>query len=181
MNPSYNYLLKKYDFENGIFIHVRYGDKFRWNYDKLQTKNPRIYVLLKPSYYANALKQFETGSPIYIFSDSTFTKCVLQDTIPTATFVEEGSYESFFCLSHCKNLILSDSTFGIAAAYLNSTPGLKVVAPGYTNDGMNNLKIIKTPFHYGPHTHVIMNRSYIFENKLKIYKEIIERCAVNRI
>ena len=176
MNSSYDSLLQKYDFKNGIFIHVRYGDKFRWNYDKLQSKDPRLYLLLKPSYYVDALKHFKTGSPVYVFSDSAFTKCLLQKDLPDAIFVDEGSYESFFCLSHCKHLVLSDSTFGIAAMHLNSTSGLKVVAPGYTNDTLHKFKLMKTPFHYPASTHLVKDKSYILENTVETYKEIMDRC-----
>jgi len=177
MNSSYEPLLKKYDFENGIFIHARYGDKFQWNYDKLKIKDLRLYILLKPSYYVDAVKQFTTKGPLYVFSDSSFSKCLLQDVLPDAIFVVEGSYESFFCLSHCKYLVVSDSTFGIAAMHLNSRPGLKVVAPGYTNNTYENkLKIIKTPFNYPASTHLVKDKSYILENTLKAYNEIMDRC-----
>lgn len=169
MNSSYDHLLKKYDFENGIFIHVRYGDKFKLNYDKLLKKDPRIYILLKPSYYADSIKKFESG-PVYIFSDSLYVKYLFQDI--DATFVEEDSYETFFCLTHCKKLIISDSTFGIAAAFLNSTPDLKIVAPGYTNNIVNNFKIFKTPFKYPSGTQLITDRSYILPNSIAEYEKI---------
>jgi len=182
MNSSYDSLLQKYDFENGIFIHARYGDKFQWNYTQLKINDPRLYILLKPSYYMDAVKQFTTKGPLYVFSDSSFAKCLLQDVLSDAIFVEEGVFESFFCLSHCKHLILSDSTFGIAAVYLNSNPVLKVVAPGYTNNSYeNNLKIIKTPYHYPVGTHLVKDKSYILENTLKTYEEIIDRCKLKMI
>lgn len=171
MNSSYDHLLKKYDFENGIFIHVRYGDKFKLNYDKLLKKDPRIYILLKPSYYADAIKKFESG-PVYIFSDTSFVKCLLDDTIKDAVFAEENSYETFFCLTHCKKLIISDSTFGIAAAFLNSNPDLKIVAPGYTNNILNNFKIFKSPFKYPSGTQLITDRSYILPNSIAEYEKI---------
>jgi hypothetical protein len=175
MNPSYTYLLKKYDFKNGIFIHLRYGDKFQWNYTKLKKKDPHLYILLKPSYYADAITQFEPG-PIYIFSDTTFVKCLLDDTIKDAIFAEENSYETFFCLTHCKKLILSDSTFGIAAAYLNVNPALKIVAPGYMNDATSIDKIINTPFHYRYNTYIVKNRSYLVPKSIHVYKQIKDRC-----
>jgi hypothetical protein len=171
LDPSFQYLLKKYDFETGIFIHVRYNDKFTLNYQRLKEKDPRIYILLTPAYYADALQQFEKG-PVYIFSDSTYVKYLLKDVLQEAHFVEEGSYESFFCLTHCRNLVLSDSTFGIAAAYLNQTSGLKIVAPGYTNDGMNKLKIINTPYKYTPTTYIVQDRSYIVPTSLAVYEKI---------
>ena len=175
MNESYDHLLKKYDFENGIFIHIRYNDKFSWNYEKLKEKDPRLYILLKPSYYADAIKKFDSG-PVYIFSDTSFVKCLLGDTVKDAIFAEENSYETFFCLTHCKKLVLSDSTFGIAAAFLNSTPDLKIVAPGYTNDHMNKFKIIKTPFHYPKNTYLMKDRSYSLPNSITEYEKIKDMC-----
>lgn len=177
MNSSYDYLLKKYDFENGIFIHVRYNDKFTWNYEKLLKKDPRIFILLKPSYYADAIKKFEKGGPVYIFSDTSFVKCLLDDTIKDAVFAEENSYETFFCLTQCKKLVLSDSTFGIAAAYLNSNPTLEIVAPGYTNDHMNKLKIRNTPYKYTSNTHIVRDRSYILPKSISEYEIIKDRCT----
>jgi len=175
MNASYDHLLKKYDFENGIFIHVRYGDKFKLNYDRLKKKDSRLYILLKPSYYAEAIKKFDSG-PVYIFSDTSFVKCLLGDTVKEAIFAEENSYETFFCLTHCKKLVLSDSTFGIAAAFLNQNLDLKIVAPGYTNDPMNNFKIIKTPFHYPKNTYLMTDRSYSLAKSITEYEKIKDMC-----
>ena len=45
MDSSYDYLLDKYDFKNGIFVHVRYGDKFKMNYNNLKS-NKRFEELI---------------------------------------------------------------------------------------------------------------------------------------
>jgi hypothetical protein len=183
MNESFDYLLNKYDFKNGIFVHIRFGDKFIFNYEQLKQNKKISFTLLKPSYYLdNLLKFTETNinTPIYIFTDSKqITECLLKNKIMNfnnVKYVDEGSYETFYCFTKCKNLIISDSTISIAAIYLNYNKDLKVIAPNFTIDTYQN--IINLKYKYPSNIILENNRSYIL-NDIKDYNKIIKECNLD--
>lgn len=76
---AYNKLLKNmltfepsleydYDFDNDIFLHMRYGDKLRINIERKKTN----FVVLKPEYYFEGLLMLRKKAVrnVYIFTDS---------------------------------------------------------------------------------------------------------------
>jgi hypothetical protein len=178
MNSSYDYLLNKYDFKDGIFVHVRYGDKFMINYQNLKRNTYKhFYTLLNPSYYIDNINKMlkEKEGKVYIFSDSVeMTKCLFKSD--NFIYTNEGSYESFYCFTKCRRLIISESTISIAATYLNYNEDLKVIAPGFAIKNGGN---IDKTFYVYPSTVTYENdRSYLLDN-IKQYNEIIKKCNIN--
>lgn len=109
MNTDYRPLLKQYDMENGIFIHYRLGDKM---------KMMERFVIMKPSYFSDHVIQFlhKKKGPVYLLSDSPN---IAQQLLPFATLVDLDWVSTFYLMTKCKRGIFSESTFGIAAAFLN--------------------------------------------------------------
>ena len=121
-----NILTNKYDFENGIFVHIRYGDKFRINYDILRKNNHEyFFTLLNASYYIDNINRFlrEKKSNVYIFTDSfDMVKCLFKNkisNIENIIYTNADVYETLYCFIHCKRLIISESTLSISGIYLN--------------------------------------------------------------
>jgi len=183
MNSSYDYLLDKYDFKDGIFVHVRYGDKFMINYHNLKKNTSKyFYTLLNPSYYIDNINKMlkeedNINRKVYIFSDSIeMTKCLFKSEMNNYIYTDEGSYESFYCFTKCRRLIISESTISIAATYLNYNEDLKVIAPGFATKNIGN---IDKTFYIYPSTVTYENdRSYLLDN-IKQYNEIIKKCNIN--
>jgi hypothetical protein len=120
MNEKYEKLLEKYDTKKGIAVHIRLGDKFQDNYRQIKAGNKEIYLLLNPEYYKEKTQEFleEKKGPVYVFADSPkFAECFLGDT--EYEFVNEDFPESFFLLTKFKRSVISESTFSIAAHYMN--------------------------------------------------------------
>ena len=109
MNPDFKQLLKKYDTKKGIVIHYRLGDK---------DKNTN-YVKMKPEYFLKHIQKMlaDSEGPVYLASDS-MDKAVKLLGIPVIP-IEEDAVSTFYLLTKFKRLILSESTFGIVARYLN--------------------------------------------------------------
>jgi len=130
LNPDFKPLLKKYDTKNGIVLHYRLGDKV----------GRSDYLIMKPEYFLKHAKKMleESEGPVYLASDSMgkASKLLGIPVIP----IEEDSASTFFLLTKFKRLILSDSTFGIVARYLNSD--CHAVIPEYR---MYNKKLNKSP------------------------------------
>lgn len=118
-NPDYKPLLKKYDTKNGIVLHYRLGDKVRRS----------DYLTMKPEYFLKHVQMMlsESEGPVYLASDSMdkAVKLLGISVIP----IEEDAVSAFYLLTKFKRLILSDSTFGIVARYLNTD--CQAVIPEY--------------------------------------------------
>jgi len=174
---SYDYLLNKYDFKNGIFVHIRFGDKFIINYKNLiRKKNANFYTLFNESYYINIINRLldEKKGDVYIFTDSpNIVKCLFKNKIDNLIYSNEDTYETFYCFINCKRLIISESTFSIAAIFLNNNKDLIVIAPNFCYDIKK--KVIKTPYKYPSNVILENNQSYILKD-LKDYENIIKKC-----
>jgi hypothetical protein len=119
MNDSFTKLLDKYDTKKGIAVHVRLGDKFYENYKSIKQGGRETYLLLTPKYYIEKTQELlaEKSGPVYIFTDSKkFADCLLPGL---GQLVHEDFPESFFLLTKFKRAVLSESTFSIAAHYMN--------------------------------------------------------------
>jgi len=122
MNPVYDKLLDKYDTKKGIALHVRLGDKFNINYNRLNTGLKEDYLLLSPRYFIEQTRKLlaEKKGPVYIFSDSpAFAECLLRPELPEAILVDEKCQDTFFLLTKFKRAVLSESTLGLAAGYMH--------------------------------------------------------------
>ena len=133
LNPDYKPLLKKYDTKNGIVLHYRLGDKVRRS----------DYLTMKPEYFMKHVQKMVTDSegPIYLASDSP-DKAIKLLGFPVIP-IEEDSASTFYLLTKFKRLILSDSTFGIVARYLN--PDCQAVIPEY-HVRRSDEKLVKSPY-----------------------------------
>ena len=143
MNSNYDYLLEKYDLKNGIFVHYRLGDKFEINYKALNDNKSCSFILLKAEYYIdNIMKMLkEKSGKVYIMSDSIgAAKCLLNNKILNAIFVNEKTAETFFLMTHCNRLIISDSSMTVSAIYLNKNKP-QVIAPNFVVDFYNTCKL----------------------------------------
>jgi len=133
MNPSYEYLLNKYDTKKGIAIHIRLGDKFNINFNRLQRGLKEDFLLMSPRYYIEETQRLlaEKKGPVYIFSDSPeFAECLLKPELPDAQIVDEDFPETFFLLTKFKRAIVSESTLALAAGYMNFLKH-QIIIPSY--------------------------------------------------
>lgn len=117
---SYKDILK----ENTVGIHVR---AFVLEHPE-HMQNHHIFKL---DWFEKVAKLFPEDSVFLIFSDQiNYAKKLLKDFSRRHIFIEGNDYhEDFYLLSFCKHQILTQSTFGWWAAYLNSNPDKKVVTP----------------------------------------------------
>jgi hypothetical protein len=190
INEKYNYLLKKYDFKNGIFVHVRYGDKIEITYKSLINREGYVYNLLKSEYYIYYIKELlkkNKTAPVYIFTDSQkITKCLLEKELPTIQFVNERTVETFFCFYHCNNLIMSHSTLPSAAVCMRNDKNLTLIYPLYNPIYFKD-KILKTIilrsgkgipyFLFTKKSYSTSNSKYLLNNVNDI-EEIFKKCDI---
>jgi glycosyltransferase involved in cell wall biosynthesis len=100
-------------------IQVRRGD-----YHKFPDHHPMLSI----EYYQEAVKRIKT-SKIYIFSDDiTWCKSNLQFDSPIE-YIEDEDYNELYLISLCKNIIISNSSFGWWAAYLNNRVDSTIIVP----------------------------------------------------
>jgi glycosyltransferase involved in cell wall biosynthesis len=110
---------RKYDMDQAsriTAIQVRRGD---------YVKFPQHHPLLPPEYAAKAVKMTECEG-VWVFSDDTeWCKNNLHFDVPVE-YVKDDDYIEMYLMGLCKNLVISNSSFGWWAAYLGSA---KVFAP----------------------------------------------------
>lgn len=100
-------------------IQVRRGDYYKF---------PDHHPLLTADYYAKAVK-LANPSRVWIFSDDiNWCKENLHFNCPV-DYQKGEDYEEMYLMSFCKNLIISNSSFGWWAAYLNNRPDVQVYVP----------------------------------------------------
>jgi len=105
--------------DDATAIQVRRGD-----YHKFPDHHP----LLTVDYYQEAVKRVKT-SKIYIFSDDIkWCKNNLQFDVPVK-YVQDEDYNELYLISLCKNIIISNSSFGWWAAYLNNRVDSTIIVP----------------------------------------------------
>jgi len=133
LNPDYKPLLKKYDTKNGIVVHYRLGDKL----------GRSDFLIMKPEYFQKHVQKMraEKEGPVYLASDS-MSKAVKLLGFPVIP-IDEDSASTFYLLTKFKRLILSESTFGIVARYLNAD--CRAVIPEY-HVRMTDNKLEKSPY-----------------------------------
>jgi len=175
MNPIYEKLLDKYDTKKGIAVHVRLGDKFNINYNRLNTGRPESFLLMSPRYYIEEVQKLldEKKGPVYIFSDSVeFSKCLLLPEMPDAIIAKEKAEETFFLFTKFKRAVLSESTFGLAAGYMH---GLKhqFVIPSYR---LKLMKGIITESKYVDPEYFQLEDDTSYKLKPSEYKDIYKKC-----
>jgi hypothetical protein len=111
---------------NAVAIHIRRGD---------YVKFAHIHLVCTPLYYENAIAHIrnKVENPIfYVFSDD-MGWCKENVKIPEPCFYIDGlnkpsSHDMQF-MSLCRHNIISNSTYGWWAAWLNANPGKIIVAP----------------------------------------------------
>jgi hypothetical protein len=177
MNSSYDYLKNNYNLNNGIFVHYRLGDKFYLNYKELLNKKMCKYVIMKPEYYVDNINKMlkDKIGPVYIMSDSIkIAKCLLKNKIPNAIFINEGTAETFFLMTHCHRLIISESTMTVAAVYLNNNKP-QVIAPNFLINLSDNLKLINNIYFNDKVVIFDNNKEYLLNEKEQ-YDIIYKQC-----
>jgi hypothetical protein len=108
----------RYDY-NGIFLHIRYGDKLEINQ---ACKVPK-YIVLEPDFYIKAIDYLQADHPdrkVYIFTDSP--KIVEEKILPylkNATLTNEPYWNVWYLCQKFKHLVLSDSTLVFSASIFN--------------------------------------------------------------
>ena len=112
-------LFNKYDFSNTTAIQVRRGDYYKF---------PDSHPQLEPDYFYKAVKMANPNE-IFIFSDSIeWCKENLKFECPVR-YINEEDYVELYMMSFCKNVIISNSSFGWWGAYLNTRPDKTIYVP----------------------------------------------------
>lgn len=125
-------ILDQINNSNSVAVHIRRGDYL------LQKNSKSMGGICTPSYYDKALKRMKNivHSPkFFFFSDDpeyVRQKYKNLDKIIVDCNQGERSFFDIHLMSHCKNMILSNSTFCCWAAYLNKNKG-NIIAPPVWN------------------------------------------------
>lgn len=122
-----NYLNEKYrkllDHPCTVSIHVRfYADS---------GSEKETYTTIRRPYFEKAIQHFPEEACFVVFSNQ-MQRCKqeLSSIKRTFYFIEEEDYiHDFYLMSLCKHHIICNSSFSWWAAYLNSNPDKKVIAP----------------------------------------------------
>ncbi|WP_144631407.1 alpha-1,2-fucosyltransferase [Priestia megaterium] len=126
-NQDGNQLLNEIKSYNSVAIHVRRGDYINFKGGKC----------LDSSYYIKAMKHLYNlkGKNLffYIFTDDVeYCKRIFKNVANVKFIGEEAKlsdFEEFTLMTHCKNLIIGNSSFSWWAAYLASCKDKAVIAP----------------------------------------------------
>jgi hypothetical protein len=100
-------------------------------YYKGEEPNSKMYIQFGRDYFSKALGLFPEETLFIVSSDNIeFAKKIMPQNLTNIIFLEgEPYYIDFFLLSLCKHNIISNSSFGWWAAWLNKNPSKTVIAP----------------------------------------------------
>lgn len=111
-----------FDYEKGLAVHIRYGDKL-----VLNEKTSSEFLLLKPEWYIRAMcvwHEAHPHSPIYIFTDSpTIVEHAILPSVSFAHLIPPNILTwdaTFVAFTRFKHIITSDSTLPLSAIYIRS-------------------------------------------------------------
>jgi hypothetical protein len=160
------YTTDNYDINNGIALHIRYGDKLIMNKQRINKGLKPEYIILKPEYYINNIKKINENNdkPIYIFTDSPdiVSKTILPQ-LTNAKICAEHYSKVFYLLTKIKKQIISESTLSICAGYfaqIFSKDKFEIIAPDYIIN-VTTLKIQPNLFHNDGYFIEENNQKYI--------------------
>lgn len=106
---------------DATIFHWRAGDYSDWN----QGYHPRCSI----DYYRRAA-ELVTGD-ILITSDNIREFSKMMDEIGLKySIINEGYLETFKIMKRCKNFVIANSSYSLAAAMLSDQPGKMVITPG---------------------------------------------------
>lgn len=115
---------------NSVSIHIR-----RTDYTSKEVIALKGQTTMRFYRNAMAMVEAEVGNPVYyMFSDDiqwVKENFPMQDR--TVHYIDHNishsAIEDFYLMQHCKHNIITHSTFGWWAAYLNANPGKIIIAP----------------------------------------------------
>ena len=87
-----------------------------------------------PQYFADAMSHFEEDVTFIVCTDYVpAAKEMLEKTFPDKKFIftDNSLVDDFYLLGMIDNVIVSNSSFSMFAAFLNGSPNQKVVMPSY--------------------------------------------------
>lgn len=109
------------DIENLVSIHVRRGD---------YVGQEQYHPLTTREYYQRAVETIGKDKTYLVFSDNPDMCYNLLDFITNVLYISaEADWMEFYTMSMCGDNIIANSSFSWWAAYLNTNPNKKVVAP----------------------------------------------------
>jgi hypothetical protein len=121
----------KQRFGTVVSIHVRRGDLV-YAYETLNEKHRVHGPPMSVDYFQRAMTQFPSSSCFLVFSDTPEDVEWCRDNI-RAQHMEFSDASSelwdFAAMQRCDHHIISNSTFSWWGAWLNATPGRRVIAP----------------------------------------------------
>lgn len=135
-------ILNKINLSNSCSIHVRRGDYLLKPFSE-------IYHVCSEKYYQNAIKIIEnkiSNPHFFIFSDDIKWIKNKFTNLKNKTFISDYNltdYEEFFLLSKCKNHIISNSTFSLIGAWINSGQNTIIEPSRWFKKKSSGNKIIK--------------------------------------
>ncbi len=100
--------------------------------DQYEDPDCRLYFQYGKDFIQKALSFFPEKGILFVVSGNRteFAKQCIPEGIENVIFLEgEPHYIHFFLLSLCKHQVITNSTFGWWAAWLNQNPNKKVIAP----------------------------------------------------
>lgn len=124
-----NYIRSKY---GNVLDHPKtVGIQMRWFGRAMDTPWHDCLVQYGREYFKEAIAHFPPDSLFVVSSnDKTFIKESLPSGLRNVVILEnESHYIDFYILSLCKHQIISNSSYGWWAAWLNQNPSKVVVAP----------------------------------------------------
>ena len=127
-------ILRQIKSSNSVAIHFRRGDYISTETNRLLYGN-----ICTEEYYATSIKMIEdkVDHPLYfVFSDDVdyVRKNVkLKNRVIVSCNKGEKSFYDMYLMSHCKHMILANSTFSCWAAYLNKNNGCVICPSRWVN------------------------------------------------
>ena len=128
---------------NSVSVHIRRGDF-------LLPKNVKtVGGICTPEYYVKSIKkicQFIPDAKFFFFSDdpeyviNTYKEL---NKVVVSCNKGERSFYDIYLMSHCKNMILANSTFSCWAAYLNQSANVVICPPKWNHKENPDLSLKK--------------------------------------
>jgi len=166
-----------------VAIHIRYGDKFYMLLKDIDTPQFEDFLIYTPDYYIDLINHYlKTNLKIIILTDSIqlVKKFILNDTnnnefkknknYKNIIFLDTHWITSFYVLLHAKEIVMSCSTFGMSASYINDRAKCHIVL---YHDDMNKNHMAEE-YAVAPNWIINHNKEYVLNFNKDILLSMVD-------
>jgi len=160
-------------------IHIRYGDKFYSLIKEIKTPKFDYFLLYTPQYYIDMINMFlKQNIQVIIITDSIslvkeFIMSKFIDNIKV-NLLDIDWISGFYLLCNASHIVMSCSSFSMAASYFNNKSQCHIVIYHESNKNKDKKSTMPEEDSIAPNWKITKERKYILNYNKKLFLSMIK-------